>query len=165
MKNRRDFFSATRVWQFDGARKAQCDFRKNCAFVQMHGFGETACPEAAIFICAGARGTSPIYKDPELPVNRVRDNLRRYIPKDKQWFVRTSGDDPATIPNCWEHNGVPNVFGRLLNGVPAGKECKTKLDSEQGSGYFVHIEQWPDVRTPDTYDMWVNVFTSTFAPL
>lgn len=97
--------------------------------------------------------------NPDLPATKLKKALERYVPRS--WNVTTSGDNPTT--DC--KNGIPNVFGRLLNGVSAGQECTARMKPKKASGFFVHVEQWPEVRNSDSYNIWVKALLEAFKPL
>lgn len=56
-----------------------------------------------------------------------------------------------------------NIFSRLLNGVPYGKECTVEPDATKDTkGYFIHAEQAIVARGEAYYDAWSLSVLQTF---
>ncbi|KAI1729885.1 hypothetical protein Ddc_02553 [Ditylenchus destructor] len=112
-------------------------------FIQWHGMANTSCPASDIYASAGARSTNFIYQDPEAPVNKIVRSVNRINGTE---LAKT----PAMDSNC-RLQATTNVFGRLLNGVPADQNI---------TGNFVHIEQKQEAR--DDWEMWTQALEQAF---
>lgn len=88
-----------------------------------------------------------------LPASRLRAELRQSFPA---YNVSLPSDTTCSL------TATKNVFGRLLNGVPASEVCTQAADAQSATGRFVHVEQAFEVTQADHYDGWVRALEATF---
>ncbi|KAJ7073475.1 hypothetical protein B0H15DRAFT_792830, partial [Mycena belliarum] len=164
------FFSASkaiRAWQHaNGGCPAA-----SCAFIQLHGKGARSCPSDTIFLSSGIGippgslprirspkpGRSAWYTDPAArPVKSLRAALAAAFPT---WTVALPSDSACRL------TATDNVFGRLVNGVPAQAVCTNASNAALTTGEFVHIEQAVVSRGSAAYLAWTAAIQAAFTPL
>ncbi|TMS37695.1 hypothetical protein L596_004575 [Steinernema carpocapsae] len=122
------------------------------AFIQWHGMAETSCSHSPVFISAGARGDHPVYNSSTIPasklVSRLNDHMGRIV-----------AHTPRTDKVC-RLIATSNIFGRAIYGVPADNVCNTRVNDQNVTGRFIHIEQKREFR--DSWDVWADVVNAVF---
>lgn len=142
-------------WQM--GRPGGCKTDK-CSFIQFHGKAADACPSSTIFLSTGPGDSLTsigYYKNSQLPVRLLRANLQQIFPQD------ITVNTPLEDNKCHLTAGS-NIFGRVLNGVTIGNECKNEANVANVKGYFIHAEQSMVAREPKAYDVWSQAITKTF---
>ncbi|AUX44028.1 hypothetical protein SOCE26_054880 [Sorangium cellulosum] len=104
--------------------------------IQWHGMAAGTCASVDVHLSHGV-DAAPTDADRILALRR---NLLVYRPA---WRVGVPGSQLCS------RNATTNVQGRFLNGVPAGRVCGSAAG--RASGRFVHIEQDPGFRDPDSW--------------
>ncbi|WP_437961601.1 hypothetical protein WME76_19450 [Sorangium sp. So ce119] len=104
--------------------------------ISWHGMAEDTCRAVDVLLSHGM-DVPPVEGDRAL---ELRNNLLAYHPG---WRVGLPGGGMCSL------NGTTNVQGRYLNGVPASSVCGRP--AARYSGRFVHIEQDPEFRDPDSW--------------
>ncbi|WP_438021403.1 hypothetical protein WMF18_21015 [Sorangium sp. So ce315] len=104
--------------------------------ISWHGMAEDTCPAVDVHLSHGM-DVVPVEGDRALA---LRNNLRAYHPG---WRIGVPGRGMCSL------NGTTNVQGRFLNGVPASGVCGSP--AARYTGRFVHIEQDPAFRDPDSW--------------
>lgn len=138
---------ATLRWQL-----SHTDSRSPPIFLQFHGKAENTCANDTIFLSPGKPASKQKSIAQILPVQTLQTELIKA--SGGQWNVKTLTDDY----NCKLTAGS-NIFGRLINGVPNGQECKGAAASI--SGMFIHAEQSETARLSSNYGIWVEAIKAT----
>ncbi|WP_437564986.1 hypothetical protein [Sorangium sp. So ce542] len=112
--------------------------------IQWHGMAQSTCAAVDVHLSHGVDVT-PVEGDRIL---RLKNKLLAYEPA---WRVGVPGGGVCSL------NATTNVQGRLLNGVPSYRVCGSPAASY--SGRFIHIEQDPAFRDPDS---WIPVVMDTW---
>ncbi|WP_437668561.1 hypothetical protein [Sorangium sp. So ce131] len=112
--------------------------------IQWHGMAQSTCASVDVHLSHGM-DVVPVEGDKILELRR---NLLAYKPA---WRIGVPGGGACSL------NATTNVQGRLLNGVPASRVCGSPAASY--SGRFIHIEQDPGFRDPDS---WIAAIMDTW---
>lgn len=142
-------------WQLNQSQG--CPWRK-CSFIQFHGKAKTSCNKTSVFLSTGLGRSSEalaFYKNKSLPIQRLKSRLRKLF--SKKFTINTPLEDKS----CKLTAGS-NIFGRVLNGVPIGKECKLSANATTASGYFIHVEQSSQARKRSAYNVWAKAIIKVF---
>uniref|UniRef100_A0A183CNQ7 Uncharacterized protein n=1 Tax=Globodera pallida TaxID=36090 RepID=A0A183CNQ7_GLOPA len=147
----------------DGAHNDQTMFHTMCTalfevdkgegtFVQWHGMAQTSCEGASAFVSAGASRGHPIYAKPGAALNRLVNTVNSLLGKNA---VTT----PDTEPKC-RLVASKNIFGRMINGVPIGRECNTAAQTKDVKGKFIHVEQKSELY--NDWETWTTALKKVF---
>ncbi|PPQ99979.1 hypothetical protein CVT24_009558 [Panaeolus cyanescens] len=146
--------SVVRNWQ--NAQTGGCP-SATCGYVQWHGKGSSSCAADNVFMSSGL-ATGSCYSSSSLPINRIKAQLNSVFPTGTH---ATPADDPVCTLTA-----TRNLFGRIVNNVPAASVCTTAASSSgcggANFGQFVHIEQESAYRNSVNYNNWANVITNAF---
>uniref|UniRef100_A0A183C5L3 DDE Tnp4 domain-containing protein n=1 Tax=Globodera pallida TaxID=36090 RepID=A0A183C5L3_GLOPA len=147
----------------DGAHNDQTMFHTMCTalfevdkgegtFVQWHGMAQTSCEGASAFVSAGASRGHPIYAKPGAALNRLVNTVNGILGENA---VTT----PDTEPKC-RLVASKNIFGRMINGVPIGRECNTAAQTKDVKGKFIHVEQKSELY--NDWETWTTALKKVF---
>lgn len=138
--------------------------------LQFHGMGASACRGVDAYITPGLNHSSPSsYRVTALQhafltaaAAAIAKELRQAdtltTPMNGGVQIKDVRSLSVAVPGEEDRpcrmNGVTNVQGRVINGVPAGRECDTA--ARDTAGHFIHIEQKWMLRLPQFYHVWAQ---------
>ncbi|KHN81613.1 hypothetical protein Tcan_17179 [Toxocara canis] len=129
---------------------ASSEPRINNTFIQWHGMAETSCSITQAYVSAGVNNASRVYDNGDLAANRIVRHFNE---------LYGGASTPASSSQC-NLLATSNIYGRIINGVPAEKVCYENANRTNIRGAFVHIEQKQAVR--DNWDLWTKVINASF---